>query len=98
MTDRNKENILVRDLESFVKTEAYLWGDNVAKTYFEPAEWHMDSQWEVIRQFLAPYPIDYTNTMELACGHGRNSERLADLSQNMILVDVNPENLLFCKK
>jgi ubiquinone/menaquinone biosynthesis C-methylase UbiE len=98
MSDDSVENILARDLERFVKNEAFFWGDNAAKIYFEPAEDDMDIQWEMVQKFLAPYHIDYTSTMELACGHGRNSERLANLSQNMILVDVNPENILFCKK
>jgi len=73
---------------------AFFWGDNAAKIYFEPAEADMDIQWGMVQKFLTPYPIDYTTTMELSCGHGRNSERLADLSQNMILVDVNPEKHL----
>jgi ubiquinone/menaquinone biosynthesis C-methylase UbiE len=98
MSDDGVENVLVRDLERFVNNEAFLWGDNATKTYFEPAEATMDNQWEMVRKFLAPHPIDFSSTMELACGHGRNSERLADLSRQMILVDVNPENILTCKR
>ena len=95
MPDDNVESVLARDLERFVKNEAFLWGNNVATTYFEPAEAHMDFQWNMVQTFLAPYPIDYTTTMELACGHGRNSERLANLSQNMISVDVKSGKYFF---
>jgi hypothetical protein len=63
-------------LERFVKNEAFEWGDNVTKSYFELAEKDADGQWAFVQRFLAPFPIDYNNTMELSCGHGRNSEKL----------------------
>jgi hypothetical protein len=91
------ENFFVRDLERHVKEEGFHFGNNRTETYFEPAEAFMDMQWEMVQGFLGKYPIDYTNTMELSCGHGRNSERLANLSKNIVLVDVNPENILFCQ-
>ena len=73
-------------------------GDNAKIGYFDPAENDADWQWAMVRRFLAPYAIDYMNTLELACGHGRNSEKLAALAQRMILVDVNPENIAFCRE
>jgi hypothetical protein len=91
------ENFFARDLERFVKDEAFHFGDNAAEWYFEPAEATMDPQWEYVQSFLGKYPINYSNTMELSCGHGRNSERLSTLSKNLVLVDVVPENILFCK-
>jgi ubiquinone/menaquinone biosynthesis C-methylase UbiE len=96
--DDGVENVLVRDLERFVRNEAFMWGDNVTKSYFELAETHADAQWEFVQRFLAPFPIDYTNTVELSCGHGRHSEKLAILAQNLWLIDVNPENILFCRQ
>jgi diketogulonate reductase-like aldo/keto reductase len=91
------ENFFTRDLERFVKDEAFHFGDNAAEWYFEPAEETMDVQWEYVQLFLGNHPIDYTNTIELSCGRGRNSERLSTLSKNLVLVDVVPENILFCK-
>jgi len=38
MSDGSVENVLKHDLEHFVRNEAFLWGNSVAKTYFEPAE------------------------------------------------------------
>jgi ubiquinone/menaquinone biosynthesis C-methylase UbiE len=90
--------MLVRDLEHTVQTEAFYWGNNATETYFEPAERGMDYQWPYVQRFLAPYPIDYSDTMELSCGHGRNSEKLAVSAKNMTLIDVNPENISFCKQ
>ena len=91
------ENFVVRDLERFVKDEGFHFSDNATEWYFEPAEATMDIQWEHVQLFLGKYSIDYTNTMELSCGHGRNSERLAKLSKHIVLVDVIPENILFCQ-
>jgi len=98
MSDGGVENVLTQDLERFVKNEALEWGDNATKLYFEPAEMDADRQWALVQRFLAPFPIDYTHTMELSCGHGRNSEKLATLSKTIVLVDVNRENIVFCKK
>jgi hypothetical protein len=97
MSDRGMENVLTQDLERIVKNEALEWGDNATKQYFEPAERDADRQWALVQRFLAPFPIDYTRTMELSCGHGRNSEKLAALSKFIVLVDVNQENIAFCK-
>jgi ubiquinone/menaquinone biosynthesis C-methylase UbiE len=58
----------------------------------------MDYQWAYLERFFSQHPIDYASSMELACGHGCNSERLADRAKSIVLVDVNPENILFCKK
>jgi hypothetical protein len=91
------ENLFARDLERLVKDEAFHFGDNATEWYFEPSEATMDIQWEHVQSFLGRHPIDYTITMELSCGHGRNSERLAKLSKNIVLVDVVPENILFCQ-
>jgi ubiquinone/menaquinone biosynthesis C-methylase UbiE len=95
MSDTVKAS-LSRDLDRFVQNEAFEWGDNAAANYFDPAENDAAEQWKVVQKFLAPHSIDYTDTLELACGHGRMSEKIAVLSQNLTLVDVNPENILFC--
>jgi SAM-dependent methyltransferase len=85
------------DLVRFVKNEAFLWGDNATKAYFEPVEAQAEGAFAMVQDFLRPHPIDYTTTMELSCGHGRNSELLASLASHMILVDVAPDNIAFCK-
>lgn len=98
MSIKAAEDALKSDLQRFVSDEAFLWGDNATQIYFEPAEKDFEKQWAMVQQFLSSHRIDYTNTLELSCGHGRNSERLASLAQNMTLIDVNPENVQFCKQ
>jgi ubiquinone/menaquinone biosynthesis C-methylase UbiE len=90
--------VWIRDLESIVQKEAFHWGDNATSGYFEPAAKDMDRQWAWVEAFLSQFPIDYRNTVDLACGHGRNSEKLALRAKNLILVDVNPQNISFCKR
>src|SRR5438067_553314 len=92
------DDVLVRDLDRIVQREGFLWGDKVAQTYFEPAAEYIDSQWAFVESFLSKYHIDYSNTADLACGHGRNSKKLANFAKKLTLIDVNPENISFCKQ
>lgn len=88
-----------RGLDDLVRDEALLWGDSATEIYFEPAARNMDVQWtNYIWPFLSKFPIDYTHTVELSCGHGRNSEKLAERATTLTLVDVNSENIAFCQK
>lgn len=42
--------------------------------------------------------LDLENIVELACGHGRHVPKYMDDAQNITLVDVNQENINFCKQ
>jgi SAM-dependent methyltransferase len=42
--------------------------------------------------------LDLTCVLELACGHGRHSEKVLERSQNVILMDINIENIEFCQQ
>lgn len=68
-----------------------------AGLYFEHAEPHMAKQWNGII-----WPIikdeDFTNTLELACGHGRNTEFLRRLARMIDLVDVNQNCIEACRQ
>ena len=46
------ESDLTSDLERMVAKEAFLWGDNVAQSYFEPAAKDMDRQWARVELFF----------------------------------------------
>jgi ubiquinone/menaquinone biosynthesis C-methylase UbiE len=92
----NLHDVLTRDLERIVRREAFHWGNNAAESYFDPAARDMDRQWAVVEPFLSRFPIDYSNTMDLACGRGRSSEKLASMGGKLTLVDVNEENIAFC--
>lgn len=65
--------------------------------YFTAAEQVMAWQWENVI-----FPIigqcDFTTTLELGCGHGRNVELLRKLAKTVILVDVNDLCLAACRE
>jgi ubiquinone/menaquinone biosynthesis C-methylase UbiE len=65
--------------------------------YYDEAEAAMDYQW---RAEIWPLisAADFACTVELAPGHGRNSERLRQLATRLYLVDINIENIDFLKR
>jgi ubiquinone/menaquinone biosynthesis C-methylase UbiE len=66
-------------------------------SYYEAAENDMDQQW---RDLIWPFirDCDFTCVVDLAAGHGRNSNKLKDVSKKIYLVDINEENLDYCRK
>jgi SAM-dependent methyltransferase len=68
-----------------------------AGLYFAHAEEFMPMQWE-----RTIWPIikdeDFTSTLELACGHGRNTEFLRRYAKSIDLVDVNQTCIDACEK
>jgi ubiquinone/menaquinone biosynthesis C-methylase UbiE len=84
-------------LEHIVQSEGF-GDDNAMAGYFDRAEGWTDDQWARAQRFLAPHAIDYTNTLDLACGRGRHSQKLAMLAKHMVLVEVNPAYMAFCRE
>lgn len=77
--------------------EGFLWGDNVAKTYFEQAEKDMQYHWtRLVEPFISH--IGYDIVLDLAAGHGRNSAILARKAKRVICVDINPDNIAFLNR
>lgn len=76
-----------------MKKNSDVWKENA---YYDMAENFMAVQWE---DMVWPIIKDCTFgvTVDLACGHGRNTEYLLTLSDEIILVDICKENLDFCK-
>jgi ubiquinone/menaquinone biosynthesis C-methylase UbiE len=78
-----------RDLNDLANEVGDDWAENA---YYEEAEegfwiqWR-DDIWPVIQD------SDFTCTVELAAGRGRNSERLRQLAAKLYLVDMNAENI-----
>jgi ubiquinone/menaquinone biosynthesis C-methylase UbiE len=65
--------------------------------YYDEAESTMDSQWEgEIWPFIRG--CDFTFTVELAGGHGRNTEKLRHLARTLYVVDIREENVLFLEE
>jgi len=65
--------------------------------YFAVAETVMQTQWEKV-VFPIIRDCDFTSTLELGCGYGRNVERLRHLAKAVILVDVNQSCLDACQR
>lgn len=73
--------------------QADRWRNN---PYYDEAEEKISLQWQnLVWPFISG--SNFNVTLELACGHGRNSELLYQLADRLILVDVNVENINFCK-
>jgi SAM-dependent methyltransferase len=64
--------------------------------YFDAAEAVFDTLWQVIAPFL--HGCDFGCVLDLATGRGRNARRLLPLAQRLILVDIRPENIAFCRQ
>lgn len=65
--------------------------------YYDLAESHIDRQWlETVWPFIQD--ADFTNVVDLAAGHGRNSEKLKQYARSIHIVDINQENIDFCRR
>ncbi|MCC6320866.1 MAG: class I SAM-dependent methyltransferase [Phycisphaerales bacterium] len=65
--------------------------------YFANAEQYMDVQW---RAKIEPRirDGDFSSTLDLACGHGRNAAKLLPMCKELWLVDVNDHCIEACRK
>ena len=68
--------------------------DWVGGAYYDAAEKDMGHQWQTVI-----WPVikgaDFTETLDLAAGHGRNTARLLDHAARVTAVDINQENIDF---
>jgi len=73
-------------------------GKNWVKSkYFDNAEPHMKQQWdELIYPFIRD--CDFSCVVDLAAGHGRNSDKLREVAAKIYVVDINVENTAFCRE
>ena len=81
----------LRQLAKFVGDD---WKD---RPYFNEAEQYMEQQWrEAVWPFI--HSADFSSVLDLAAGHGRNSEKLKQHAKKIHIVDINRENIDFCQK
>ena len=70
--------------------------------YYDAAELGIERQWrELVWPFLnddRESSINFSNTLDLAAGHGRNSAKLLPLVGKLYLVDINVENISFLRR
>lgn len=65
--------------------------------YFTRAEAHMESLW---KKHLEPFleGCDFSHTIDLGAGHGRNSVKLSPLAGRLTIMDIQPGNIDACKQ
>jgi SAM-dependent methyltransferase len=66
--------------------------------YFAAAEADMETYWtSLIWPVLARHAIDFACTLDLAAGHGRNTEVLRRLAERVLVVDMIEECVEACR-
>jgi ubiquinone/menaquinone biosynthesis C-methylase UbiE len=73
--------------------------DWISDSYYDNAEEWIDEFWSEKGIFYKNFcQLDCTNIVELACGHGRHIPKYLDKASSITLVDINQQNIDFCKK
>ena len=71
----------------------------VSSSYYAQAEEWLDVFWAEDTVFYKSFcQLDCTNIVELACGHGRHVQKYLEKTKTITLVDINQENIDFCKQ
>jgi ubiquinone/menaquinone biosynthesis C-methylase UbiE len=65
--------------------------------YFPLAEPHMIPLWEGLVQPMIE-GCDFSHTIDLAAGHGRNSAILLTLAKRLTVMDIQPGNIEVCRR
>jgi SAM-dependent methyltransferase len=81
------------NVKEIAQLEALPWKEHI---YYTQAETWLEDTWKKNQEFLADQTIDYSVVIDLACGHGRNTEKLRQVSGRVICMDIQPENVAFC--
>ncbi len=80
-----------------LKTIAQCRDAHAEGNYYRDAEPYIQKQWDgVIWPIIKD--LDFTEVLELAPGHGRNTELLRRLAGSITLVDVNPNCIEACRE
>lgn len=75
---------------------ANFWKDD---PYYERAESWLPCFWDKDSIFYKRFnELDLSSVVELACGHGRHVAQYVDKADSITLVDVNEENIDYCRK
>jgi len=72
--------------------------DWISSSYYDDVE-KLTGFWNESSAFYKSFcQLDCTNIVELACGHGRHVPKYLDKAKSITLVDINQQNIDFCKK
>jgi ubiquinone/menaquinone biosynthesis C-methylase UbiE len=65
--------------------------------FFDRAEADMQNAWERLIWPFIGNAVDFTDTLDLAAGHGRNSEYLLRHAKTLVIMDIQPGNVETCR-
>jgi ubiquinone/menaquinone biosynthesis C-methylase UbiE len=87
----------IKELIKWKSTIQCAHSHDVSKGYFTDAELVMALQWN---ELICPLikDLDFTTVLDLACGHGRNSEYLRRLTKELHLIDINSSCINACRE
>lgn len=85
------------DMAALTKTVGEVTRRWARTPYCDAVEQAARAQWEeMILPFIEPTPVDFSNVVELAVGHGRMTEILLGKAKHVTGIDVLQENIDFC--
>lgn len=84
---------MTSDLPKLATQQGDRWRHN---PYYDNAESRMKNQWDALIWPLIQR-ADFDTVVDLAAGHGRNSELLLPLCRKLYIVDINEENTEYCR-
>jgi ubiquinone/menaquinone biosynthesis C-methylase UbiE len=96
----NPSKNIEQAIEEIVKWKTALqcgYSHDISSGYFIDAEPFMEWQWSTIILPLIK-DLDFTKVVDLACGHGRNTEFLRKKSRSLTLVDINQSCIDVCRE
>ena len=82
-------------IEESVRIVGAAWKES---PYYENAERWTHIFWDCSTSFRRLFDhLDLSVTLELACGHGRHSEKIAPQCGRLVLMDIHQDNVDFCR-
>ena len=75
--------------------------------YWYWIQWHgieaaTCARWKEVRELIWPFisqqDIDFSSVLDLAAGRGRNTQKLLEHSDRIIVADINADNIKHCRK
>jgi len=82
--------------KKMLELAAYIGNDWKEGPYYAQGELDIDIQWNgLIWPFIKGN--NFSEVIDLAGGHGRNTLKLLDVAKNITIIDINHENIEFCQ-
>jgi ubiquinone/menaquinone biosynthesis C-methylase UbiE len=92
----HRENIIAHNISGNMTKD--IANDWKSSKYYDQAEKWIDVFWNKDTVFYKYFnQLDCSAIVELACGQGRHVQKYIEKSKTITLVDINQENIDFCK-